>query len=228
MVTPDPAPAPVVIAEVPTPPPTSEQDELVLRCTKLRADRKWVELVECGDNVATFDPVKGKEFHDAGIAENKADALMRELTEASKASDFDEARKIYDLIPTTSVYHRDAEDMISAVADREEAALAKKSKTAAKKESDPVAKGSGAGSCDAEELKRKGDDYLGNGMDTAALAQYEASLRCKYNSGLVKTAFLAACRSKQAAKAKLYFAKLPPDLSPNYSQICLRFGVTVP
>ena len=79
--------------------------------------------------------------------------------------------------------------------------------------------------CDAAAAKKKGDDYLGNGMDTAALAKYEESLRCKYDSTLVKTAYLAACRSKQVAKARLYFSKLPPDASANYQQLCLRFGI---
>jgi hypothetical protein len=81
--------------------------------------------------------------------------------------------------------------------------------------------------CDANALKERGDDYLSNGMDTAALAQFEASLRCKYDSGVVKTAFLAACRSKQSAKAKLYYAKLPPNASSSYVQICERFGIDV-
>jgi hypothetical protein len=65
-------------------------------------------------------------------------------------------------------------------------------------------------------------------MDTAALSQFEAALRCKYDTGLIKTAFLAACRSKQSAKAKLYFAKLPQNLMGNYTQICERFGIVVP
>lgn len=69
---------------------------------------------------------------------------------------------------------------------------------------------------------------MNNGMDTAALASFEAALRCKYDSAVVKTAFLAACRSKQQAKAKLYFAKLPSNMASSYSQICLRFGVDVP
>lgn len=84
-----------------------------------------------------------------------------------------------------------------------------------------------APTCDADAFKKKGDEYLGNGMDTAALAAFEASLRCKYDGGVVKTAFLAACRSKQTAKAKLYFAKLPPNMAANYSQICERFGIDV-
>jgi hypothetical protein len=79
--------------------------------------------------------------------------------------------------------------------------------------------------CDADAAKAKGDDYLNNGLDTAALAKFEESLRCKYDSELVKKAFLAACRSKSAAKAKLYFSKLPTNLSQNYVQICERFGI---
>jgi hypothetical protein len=81
------------------------------------------------------------------------------------------------------------------------------------------------GACDADALGAKGDDYLNNGMDTAALAKFEESLRCKYDAGLVKKAFLAACRSKSEAKAKLYFSKLPTNLSQNYVQICERFGI---
>ncbi len=225
IVTPDAPPAPVVVADVP---PATEKDELVLRCTKLRADRKWAELVTCADEVSSFDPVRGEELREIAIAENKAETLLRKLNEASAKNDFAEANKLYDSIPESSVYRREAEDVIASVADREEAALAKKKGAPTKQPDAAKGAGAGAGACDAEALKRKGDDYLGNGMDTAALAQYEASLRCKYNSGLVKTAFLAACRSKQAAKAKLYYAKLPPELATNYSQICLRFGVTVP
>ncbi|MFN0251602.1 MAG: serine/threonine-protein kinase [Kofleriaceae bacterium] len=85
-----------------------------------------------------------------------------------------------------------------------------------------------AADCDFEGSKRKGDDYLNNGMDMAALSQFEAALRCNYDSEVVKKAFLAACRSKSAAKAKLYFSKIPANLSSNYTQICLRFGIQVP
>lgn len=81
--------------------------------------------------------------------------------------------------------------------------------------------------CDAAALKKKGDDYLGNGMDIAALAQFEASLNCKFDDGVVKTAFLAACRSKQPTKAKRYFAQLPASMASNYVQICLRYGIDV-
>lgn len=81
--------------------------------------------------------------------------------------------------------------------------------------------------CDADLARKKGDDYLNNGMDTAALVQFEASLRCKHDSNLIKKAFLAACRSKQTAKAKLYFSKLPANMADSYAQICIRFGIDV-
>jgi len=264
-------------AVVPTNPNTTNTatspDDTALKCTKLRADRKWPELVTCGDDLANQDAAKGKEFHDIGIAENKAESLVRRISDAAKKGDWDEAKNLAKGIPETSVYNREAQDQVDKAKESYAEVLHKRAKSqidkckdynrtiatarnagldeewmkAQCKDSAVAVKnpneGSGSntkvvqdkkpdekpdGACDAEALKKKGDDYLGNGMDTAALAQFESSLRCKYDSGVVKTAFLAACRSKQAAKAKLYYAKLPPNMASNYSQICLRFGITVP
>ncbi|MGE0395551.1 MAG: FHA domain-containing protein [Kofleriaceae bacterium] len=266
------------IAVAPTNPntnPSVNNEEIILKCNKLRADRKWPELVACGDELSASDPAKGKEFHDAGINENKAESLVRRLGDAAKKGDLEEAKKIAKGVPETSVYRRESEGLVDnaravwgeqlhkrarAVIDRckdynkiiaqargeglDEAWMnvsCKDTTVAVKTNNNDNGNGSNTKTtpppkdppdkpeaCDADALKKKGDDYLGNGMDTAALAQFEASLRCKYDSGVVKTAFLAACRSKQAAKAKLYYAKLPPNMASNYSQICLRFGITVP
>ena len=254
--------------------PTANTDEIALKCTKLRADRKWSDLVTCGDELSASDPVRGKEFHDVGIAENKAESAVRNLTDAVKRSDYEVAKKQAKLVPEGSVYRRESDDLIekarTAWADvqhkRAKATIDRckeynkiiaqaraegvdedwmntpcKEGTVAVRP--PNENGSGSNTkvtppvkepdpkpeaCDADALKKKGDDYLSNGMDTAALAQFEASLRCKFDSGVVKTAFLAACRSKQAAKAKLYYAKLPANMSSNYTQICMRYGITVP
>ncbi|MGE0404596.1 MAG: serine/threonine-protein kinase [Kofleriaceae bacterium] len=210
--TPDAAPAPEpVVPPSEVPDPDEVSDDIALRCAKLRADRKWPELVECGDRLATSDPAKGKEFHDLGITENKSEALLRKLIDASRAKDLDEVRKIRDLIPESSIYRHEAD----ALLDQTRATVAS--------ETEPTGE-----PCDADALKKKGDDYLGNGKDTIALGYFEESLRCKYDSGVLKTAFLAACRSRQAAKAKLYYAKLPPNIASNYAQICVRFGISVP
>jgi eukaryotic-like serine/threonine-protein kinase len=45
---PSPTPAPIVESSTATAP----EEDLALRCTKLRADRKWSELVTCGDELA--------------------------------------------------------------------------------------------------------------------------------------------------------------------------------
>jgi pSer/pThr/pTyr-binding forkhead associated (FHA) protein len=245
-------------------------DDVALKCTKLRADRKWSDLVTCGEELTAADPTKGKEFREVGIAENRADSAVRNLTDAVKKNDYEGAKRIAKAIPEDSVYRRESEGLVEKARDAWAEGQQKKAKASIERCRDynkiiaatraegvdepwmntpckeptvavkqPNETGSGnpkvtpqvkepaekPESCDAEALKKKGDDYLGNGMDTAALAQFEASLRCKYDTGAVKNAFVAACRSKQAAKAKLYYAKLPTQ--GNYAQICLRFGIDV-
>ncbi len=41
-------------------------------------------------------------------------------------------------------------------------------------------------------------------------------------------AFMAACRSKNANKAKQYYPKLPPSTTTGIVQICVRNGITLP
>jgi pSer/pThr/pTyr-binding forkhead associated (FHA) protein len=82
-------------------------------------------------------------------------------------------------------------------------------------------------SCDAAALKAKGADLLQTGMDAAALSQLESAYRCKPDSNLLRLSFLAACRSKNAAKAKYYFNKIP-NAPTSITQICVRNGIQVP
>jgi pSer/pThr/pTyr-binding forkhead associated (FHA) protein len=77
--------------------------------------------------------------------------------------------------------------------------------------------------CDADSLRQKGDDHLSTGMDAAALAAFENSMRCRPDPTLFKKAFLAACRSKNAARAKYYYSKLPS--TGNFAQMCIRVGI---
>ncbi|HVK89002.1 MAG TPA: hypothetical protein VM513_33005, partial [Kofleriaceae bacterium] len=81
--------------------------------------------------------------------------------------------------------------------------------------------------CDAEALEAKGQDLLQTGMDAAALNQLEAAYRCKPNANLLKLSFLASCRSKNAAKAKLYYSKIP-NAPASITQICIRNGIQIP
>lgn len=82
--------------------------------------------------------------------------------------------------------------------------------------------------CDADALRQKGEDHLQTGMDAAALAAFEASMSCRADGALMRFAFMAACRSKNAAKAKYYYPKLPAATTTGIVQICVRNGITLP
>lgn len=82
--------------------------------------------------------------------------------------------------------------------------------------------------CDADALRDKGNDHLQTGMDAAALAAFEASMKCRPDASLLRLAFMAACRSKNAPKAKFYYPKLPPATTTGIVQICVRNGIALP
>jgi hypothetical protein len=84
------------------------------------------------------------------------------------------------------------------------------------------------GACDADALRDKGQDYLQTGMDGAALEAFEASMKCRPDEGLLRLSFMAACRSKNEAKAKHYYPLLPTATTTGIVQICIRNGVTLP
>jgi hypothetical protein len=60
------------------------------------------------------------------------------------------------------------------------------------------------------------------GQHAAALAQFEASLRCKNDSYVIALAFMAACNSQNAAKAKLYYTKMSEPSREKYRVMCVR------
>jgi hypothetical protein len=82
--------------------------------------------------------------------------------------------------------------------------------------------------CDPDALRDKGQDHLQTGMDAAALEAFEASMKCRPDAGLLRLAFMAACRSKNEAKAKSYYPKLPVATTTGLVQICVRNGITLP
>ena len=85
-----------------------------------------------------------------------------------------------------------------------------------------------APTCDADALRDKGQDHLQTGMDAAALAAFEASMKCRPDSGVLRFAFMAACRAKNVAKAKFYYPQLPVATTTGILQICVRNGITLP
>jgi tetratricopeptide (TPR) repeat protein len=81
--------------------------------------------------------------------------------------------------------------------------------------------------CDATALKDKGMENVNRGQHAAALAQFEASLRCKNDPLVVALAFMSACNSLNTAKATAYYGKLSNSDQQKYRPICVRNHVDV-
>jgi len=76
--------------------------------------------------------------------------------------------------------------------------------------------------CDAEALKEKGMENINMGQHAAALAQFEASLKCKRDPYVIQLAFMEACSSSNSGKAKQYYKQLTPAQQQKFAQICIR------
>ncbi len=82
--------------------------------------------------------------------------------------------------------------------------------------------------CDANALRTQGQDALQIGADVVALEKFEASLACKSDASTIRLAFMAACRSKNADRARRHYAQLPSATVTGIVQICVRNGITLP
>ena len=76
--------------------------------------------------------------------------------------------------------------------------------------------------CDADALKDKGMELITQGQHAAALAQFEASLRCKNDSYVIQLAFMESCSSGNSGKAKYYFKRMTVAQQNKFAQICIR------
>ncbi len=76
--------------------------------------------------------------------------------------------------------------------------------------------------CDAEQLMEEGRQNINLGQHAAALAKFEASLRCKKDPYVTQLAFMEACASRNSTKAKQYYKLLTPAQQSKFAQMCLR------
>ena len=79
--------------------------------------------------------------------------------------------------------------------------------------------------CDAQALADKARQELGINAHAQALADFEKSLKCKADSTIYPSAYMAACGSSNMARAKHYFNLLPASRQTSLVQICLRNGI---
>ena len=78
---------------------------------------------------------------------------------------------------------------------------------------------------EAKTLYLAGVSQYRNKEYAAALAQFEASLRCSDDPYVRSLAFMASCSSQNSLKAKLYFKRLTPAQQTKFAQMCIRNGV---
>jgi hypothetical protein len=83
------------------------------------------------------------------------------------------------------------------------------------------------GNCDAMASRTRGEELSNTGMHAAALEAFEESLACAPSPEVMRRAFMAACNSRNVAKAKQYYAGLSEQDRSRLSQICIRYGIAL-
>ncbi|HUS33124.1 MAG TPA: hypothetical protein VMZ53_31700 [Kofleriaceae bacterium] len=81
--------------------------------------------------------------------------------------------------------------------------------------------------CDADAYKDKGMQNVNMGQHAAALAQFEASLRCKPDAYVQQLAYMSACNSQNAAKAVVYWKKMTKTQQEKYEPMCVRNHIDI-
>jgi len=187
-----------------------DTDAKRVECKQYMFDKKWQDAIGCAK--ALRDPAAPQILADAN-AEAAAEAALRRLGEAASRGQQRVAKKELDQIPASSVYRKEAEATYHRI-DTPSA------KTVAAAPPSPPA------SCDAAALRASGGEKLSQGLDAAALVDFEAAIRCGAGGDIYVKAFMAACRSRHEPKARQLYKSLPADKRESISQICVRNGIT--
>jgi len=90
-----------------------------------------------------------------------------------------------------------------------------------------VAPAAPASACNADAAEDKARTAEMNGQHGAALVAIEQAIKCAPTDRRYALAFMSACNAANAAKAKLYFAKIPPANRNMLKQICARNGINL-
>ncbi len=82
--------------------------------------------------------------------------------------------------------------------------------------------------CDDDELADKGSQDEALGQHAAALDQFEKAYICKPSDRLARLAFMSACNAGNAAKAKLWYKRMPANAGrKTLAQTCVRAGIKI-
>jgi hypothetical protein len=91
----------------------------------------------------------------------------------------------------------------------------------------PVSKVVAPTNCDPDAPKDKGMENVNMGQHAAALAQFEASLRCKDDEYVRQLAYMSACNAQNTAKAELYWNKMTKTQQDKFEPICVRNRIDI-
>ncbi|MEO8707045.1 MAG: hypothetical protein ABI867_43865 [Kofleriaceae bacterium] len=99
-------------------PAIAEPDAKAVRaeCVRAQADKRWVELEDCGLRLEKLGDAEGKKLQERAANESRAEVRLRELKDAIKEKNLKVARAKLALIPETSVYHAEAKAKVDAAA----------------------------------------------------------------------------------------------------------------
>jgi hypothetical protein len=84
-----------------------------------------------------------------------------------------------------------------------------------------------APACDTDALRDQGMEAINKGQHAAALATFEASLRCKQDAYVEQLAFMSACNAHDQAKARQHYQLLSPAQQTKFVVLCTRNGIDV-
>ena len=69
-------------------------------------------------------------------------------------------------------------------------------------------------------------DNFSSGGNAMALRFFEDAYQCRQDANTLKLVFASACKSKNRAKAKLYWKKMSEPMQNSVTQFCVGNGIT--
>jgi serine/threonine protein kinase len=105
---------------------------------------------------------------------------------------------------------------------RKERELAPPLRKEPKKTAEPARRAETLVECDANGLKEEGMQNINMGQHAAALAKFEASLRCRKDPYVIQLAFMESCASSNSPKAKTYYKQMTAAQQAKFGQMCIR------
>jgi hypothetical protein len=228
--------------------------DLKVRCLKEATAKRWVELHDCAQHLATLDLAAAKQLATKAKAELGNENALEKMFEELVAGDMRRARILLEMIDDDSVYRKEAETKLEEQERKMIAGYVARAKAFAKEkkcteiqtledqgraqskvvgdavhdvkcEAAPEPTVPVVALCDPAALTEKAREAFIRRAYAQALVTFEASLTCKDDPAVYPLAFTAACDLGNAIKAKAYFFKLRPEKRSMLLQICLRNSI---